>query len=448
METIVNFFKTSITPIFGTHHLRVWHVAVAAVVLIVLVIIAVAVSRKKKSQPKTETSQVNDELAPEEQTPVAAPAENQAVTLPAKEPVIPVVTAEEPAKEEKAEKTETVTEENVAEETVASPAKDNAEEVKTETAQIEEPVKEVVAAEPAEENKEPAHAEEVEQKAEPVKTEKSAKKPAEKKSTAKAPAKTAAKTEKAPAKKLNGKWRIVRKKEDEYISELLASNGEVMLTSETYSTAEGAIKGIATIIKGVDGGNFIIYRDKGGNYYYKLKSASNKLLCVGEIYTNKDGCVAAAETVKRIAKGSPVTGGVIDGEEYVAYTPEAIIAEAKKGARGKWKIEKGEFGYSARLYANNGQLMMATEEVKEKSTATAAVASVKKNSASGNFIIDKDKFGRFYYKLRNSQKSVICIGEAYDTLEACISALESVRKFAEYSDIAESEPSSAKTETK
>ncbi len=448
METILNFFKTSITPIFGTHHLRVWHVAVAAVVLIVLVIIAVAVSRKKKSQPKTETSQVNDEPVAEEQTPVAAPAENQAVTLPAKEPAIPVVTAEEPAKEEKAEKTETVTEENVAEETVASPAKDNAEELKPETAQTEEPVKEVVAAEPAEENKEPAHAEEVEQKAEPVKTEKPAKKTAEKKSTAKTPAKTAAKTEKAPAKKLNGKWRIVRKKEDEYISELLASNGEVMLTSETYSTAEGAIKGIATIIKGVDGGNFIIYRDKGGNYYYKLKSASNKLLCVGEIYTNKDGCVAAAETVKRIAKGSPVTGGVTDGEEYVAYTPEATIAEAKKGARGKWKIEKGEFGYSARLYANNGQLMMATEEVKEKSTATASVASVKKNSASGNFIIDKDKFGRFYYKLRNSQKSVICIGEAYDTLEACISALESVRKFAEYSDIAESEPSSAKTETK
>lgn len=423
METILNFFKTSITPIFGTHHLRVWHVAVAAVVLIVLVIIAVAVSRKKKSQPKTETSQVNDEPVAEEQTPVAAPAENQAVTLPAKEPAIPVVTAEEPAK-------------------------DNAEELKPETAQTEEPVKEVVAAEPAEENKEPAHAEEIEQKAEPVKTEKPAKKTAEKKSTAKTPAKTAAKTEKAPAKKLNGKWRIVRKKEDEYISELLASNGEVMLTSETYSTAEGAIKGIATIIKGVDDGNFIIYRDKGGNYYYKLKSASNKLLCVGEIYTNKDGCVAAAETVKRIAKGSPVTGGVTDGEEYVAYTPEATIAEAKKGARGKWKIEKGEFGYSARLYANNGQLMMATEEVKEKSTATAAVASVKKNSASGNFIIDKDKFGRFYYKLRNSQKSVICIGEAYDTLEACISALESVRKFAEYSDIAESEPSSAKTETK
>ena len=47
-----------------------------------------------------------------------------------------------------------------------------------------------------------------------------------------------------------------------------------------------------------------------------------------------------------------------------------------------------------------------------------------------SFIIDKDKFGRFYYKLRNAQKSVVCIGEAYDSLESCTSAIESVRRFA------------------
>ena len=74
--------------------------------------------------------------------------------------------------------------------------------------------------------------------------------------------------------------------------------------------------------------------------------------------------------------------------------------------------------------------MLATEEVSMRRSALSAIESVKKNSAQGNFIIDRDKFGRYYYKLRNAQKSVICIGETYDSLDSCISALESVRRFA------------------
>lgn len=439
MENIIKFFKTSITPIFGTHHLRVWHVTVAAVLLIVLIVIAIAVARKKKPAAQSDAVKANSAPAAGEKVAPADGTPKEPTFSPVTEPEKPVVSAEKPAerqpeekiKEEKAESDEqSIVKEQ--EEKPVSLEKASLADAEPEADEKEEKVKKsadnsVKAAKPA-------------QKAENKKNTAAAAKPA---------AKSAAKSEKSPAKKLNGKWHIVRKKEDEYIAELLASNGEVMLTSEAYSSPEGAKKGIATIIKGVDGGNFIIYRDKGDNYYYKLKSASNKLLCVGEIYTSKDGCVSATETVKRIAKDSPVLNGVIDGKEYVAYTPEATVAEAKKGARGKWKIEKGELGYSARLYANNGQLMMATEEVKEKSTAASAVASVKKNSADGNFIIDKDKFGRFYYKLRNSQKSVICIGEAYDTLDACISALESVRKFAEYSDVvADSEPATAKPQQK
>ncbi len=240
---------------------------------------------------------------------------------------------------------------------------------------------------------------------------------------------------KKPTRRLNGKWQIVFKSEKEYIAELLASNGEVMLTSETYSTEEGAKNGIATIIKGVENGNFVIYKDKGGCFYYKLKSASNKLLCVGEIYSTKDGCSSAVESVKRIAADSPIQSQVVKGSEYIQYKPEKASYSATKSIKGKWKIEKVENGFSAKLYANNGQLMIATEVVAQKQTAEKAVASVKKNALEGNFIIDKDKFGKFYYKLRNAQKSVICIGETYDSLDLCIKAIESVRKFAEISEI-------------
>lgn len=237
--------------------------------------------------------------------------------------------------------------------------------------------------------------------------------------------------DKKQSKRIEGKWVIEHKREGEYLSKLLASNGEIMLTSETYTTVDGAKGGIATIVKGVDSGKFVVYQDKNGNYYYKLKTATNRLLCVGEIYKSKEQCLKAVESVKRFAGNATVNLDVFEGAKYISYVPAPLVAEYKKGTRGKWKVEKNADGeFCAKLFASNGQLMLATEVVKERKTAINAINAVKKNAESGNFIIDRDKFGRFYYKLRNSQKSVICIGEAYDTLESCNNAIESVRRFA------------------
>ena len=117
--------------------------------------------------------------------------------------------------------------------------------------------------------------------------------------------------------------------------------------------------------------------------------------------------------------------------EEVGYeektTKEKLTTSFTRESLNKKPVTTGK--YNAKLYASNGQLMLATEEVSLEKSAKNAIESVKKYAEQGNFIIDRDKFGRFYYKLRNAQKSVICIGEAYDTLDSCVSAIESVRRF-------------------
>ncbi len=246
-----------------------------------------------------------------------------------------------------------------------------------------------------------------------------------------APAVVATKEEPKPAKRVySGRWFIELKSAGEFMAKLVASNGELMLASEIYSSEEGARSGISTIIKWVEEGSFVIYQDKKKNYYYKLKTSGNRLICVGEIYKSEEQCLKAVESVKKIAKISPISHDIVEGNRYVDYKP-VPFTEDVKGLKGKWRVETTEEGkFSARLYASNGQLMISTEEVASRKTALNAIEAVKKNSIEGNFIVDKDKFGRFYYKLRNSQKSVICIGEAYDSLDACTKALESVRRFA------------------
>ena len=187
--------------------------------------------------------------------------------------------------------------------------------------------------------------------------------------TEKAPVKKATEQPKKEPKKLNGKWVIAIKRENEYIAQLLASNGEVMLNSEVYSSVDGARAGINTIKNGVENGKFVVYNDKSGESYFKLKSAGNKLLCAGEIYKTKEGCLSAIESVKRIYKNSPVMDGIVEGQKFIDYTPVKITDGNVGGAKGKWKIEQGAHGgFFARLYANNGQVMLSTEEVSKKAT--------------------------------------------------------------------------------
>ena len=226
-----------------------------------------------------------------------------------------------------------------------------------------------------------------------------------------------------------GSWTVEYKRLGEYVAVLCAKNGEVMLSSETYSSEEGARAGINTIVKNITGnGTFVIYRDKNDNYYFKLKTTGNKLLCVGETYRSKDQCAKAVESVRRLAPSAPVAGGLSESDEYIEYSPAQVVIP-KDAAPGRWQLDGADGAYRVKLFAANGQLMLATEEVSSQRTALAAMDAVKKNAADGNFVIDRDKFGRYYYKLRNSRKSVICIGETYDSLASCVKAIETVRRY-------------------
>ncbi|MBQ8196803.1 MAG: DUF1508 domain-containing protein [Clostridia bacterium] len=383
---------------------------VVALIIVIIMLIAGACSKKRKAKKAAKALEKEkakqDNLSAKAQAVVEEKHVSEEVvkidSAPVEQPATVVVT--EPTQEEVSASVEV----KAVEET---PAQEEKVEKPVEKAEVKEDIKVAVKKAPA--------------------------KKTENKTAKKVATAETVKEDKKPAKKLAGKWKIVIKRDNEYVAELTASNGEVMLISETYSTADGARNGISTIIKGVETGTFVIYRDKAGNYYFKLKSANNRLLCVGAVYKEKTACIKASESVKRIAKDSPIMPDVVEGERYVEYTPAKVTASGK-GGKGKWKIEVSEEGgFSAKLYANNGQLMLATEEVSAKKTAKTAIESVKKNCADGNFIIDKDKFGRFYYKLHNAQKSVLCIGEAYDTLDGCVSAIESVRRFAATAELAE-----------
>lgn len=262
-------------------------------------------------------------------------------------------------------------------------------------------------------------------------TEKTAK-PASKTVAAKTTAKPAAKKAEPvkDAKTAVGKWIIKEKGDGEFVAFLYANNGEIMLTSEIYTSEESARAGIDTIRKNVDGGTFVNYKDKNKNYYFKLKSVKNRILCVSETYKSEALAESAKESVKRFVS-SPVQSGVekdITVIKYVLPKKEEPV-DTRSAYSGKWKIEKDGDTYMAKLFASNGELLLNSESYVSYASAKSAISTIVTNGVAGNFIIDSDKKGRYFFKLRSAQKATLCIGETYAKLDSCQSAIESVRRF-------------------
>lgn len=256
--------------------------------------------------------------------------------------------------------------------------------------------------------------------------------PAAKKSASKTAVKPAAKNAETvkEAKATVGKWIIKEKGEGEFVAFLYANNGEIMLTSEIYTSEESARAGIDTIRKNVDGGTFVNYKDKNKNFYFKLKSVKNRILCVSETYKSEALAESAKESVKRFVS-SPVQSGVekdITVVKYVLPKKEEPV-DTRSAYSGKWKIEKDGDTYMAKLFASNGELLLNSESYVSYASAKSAIATIVTNGVAGNFIIDSDKKGRYFFKLRSTQKATLCIGETYAKLDSCQSAIESVRRF-------------------
>jgi len=98
---------------------------------------------------------------------------------------------------------------------------------------------------------------------------------------------------------------------------LKAGNGEVIATSEVYTSEAACRKGIASVVKNapvapvenqtVEGyttekcPKFEIYKDKAGEFRYRLKATNGQIIAVGESYKSLASCLNGVESVKKNA---------------------------------------------------------------------------------------------------------------------------------------------------
>lgn len=103
--------------------------------------------------------------------------------------------------------------------------------------------------------------------------------------------------------------------------DLKAGNGEVIATSEVYSTEDACLNGIESVKKNCVGEvedqtvenvvevkhpKFEVYTDKAGEYRFRLKARNGEVIAVSEGYKSKDGCLNGIESVKKNAPDAEV----------------------------------------------------------------------------------------------------------------------------------------------
>ena len=103
---------------------------------------------------------------------------------------------------------------------------------------------------------------------------------------------------------------------------LLATNGQVVATSEVYNKKDSLRRGIASVqanapVAGIEdqtaekpvklpNPKFEIYADKAGKFRFRLKAKNGQIVAVGEAYETKKAALAGVASVKKNAPGAKI----------------------------------------------------------------------------------------------------------------------------------------------
>ena len=118
---------------------------------------------------------------------------------------------------------------------------------------------------------------------------------------------------------------------------------------------------------------------------------------------------------------------------------------------GKFAVKTSDKGVSFNLLATNGQVVATSQVYKSLRSAKLGIASVAKNAPIADiedqtvegfekksmpkFEVYTDKAGKTRFRLKAKNGQIIAVGEAYESLKACLAGVASVKKNAEGAQI-------------
>ena len=100
---------------------------------------------------------------------------------------------------------------------------------------------------------------------------------------------------------------ITKRKDGEFQFNLKAGNGEVILTSEGYSSKQGCTNGIDSVMKNATDDNRYEQKTSGNEkYYFVLTSTNGQIIGTSQMYETSSGRNGGIDAVKRNAPSATI----------------------------------------------------------------------------------------------------------------------------------------------
>jgi uncharacterized protein YegP (UPF0339 family) len=104
-----------------------------------------------------------------------------------------------------------------------------------------------------------------------------------------------------------GKFELKKSTNDQFMFNLKASNGEVILTSEQYVEKRGAESGITSVKQNAaDDGKYERKTASDGSPYFVLKASNGEVIGMSEMYSSDAAMENGIESVKSHAQTAEI----------------------------------------------------------------------------------------------------------------------------------------------
>lgn len=113
-------------------------------------------------------------------------------------------------------------------------------------------------------------------------------------------------------------------------------------------------------------GKFVVKQGKSG-YRFNLVAGNGEIIATSENYSSKDSCLGGVESVRTNAPVADLEDQTIEGYEQAKHPKFEVYAD-----------KAGEFRF--RLKAKNGEIIAVSEGYKAKASCKNGIESVRKNA--------------------------------------------------------------------
>lgn len=95
-----------------------------------------------------------------------------------------------------------------------------------------------------------------------------------------------------------GKFVVSKRKNEEFQFNLKATNGQVILSSEGYTTKAACMNGIESVKKNSqDESKFDVLEAKNGKHYFNLKATNGQIIGSSQMYETLASCKNGVQSV-------------------------------------------------------------------------------------------------------------------------------------------------------